>query len=178
MSELYIPTMGLPFLLEEICGPILEYINRSQTHECGNWGWGRAIPRKGIYKRNCRCSAPIGYISSSLNLCPLSYIYPTLHLYPLLNSYKSQSLHLYPLFIAAGLQHCICIIFFVATDFQHYICIFFFSAADLKHYTCMYSLLYSCRSLTLHLCRACLHSFFIDRQSTRELRITRILRDG
>ncbi len=26
-----------------------EYINRSKTHECGNWGWGRAIPRKGIY---------------------------------------------------------------------------------------------------------------------------------
>ncbi len=34
-----------------------EYINRSQTHECGNWGWGRAIPIKGNYKRNCRCSA-------------------------------------------------------------------------------------------------------------------------
>ncbi len=34
-----------------------EYINCSQTHECGNWIWGRAIPRKGIYKRNCRCSA-------------------------------------------------------------------------------------------------------------------------
>ncbi len=34
-----------------------EYINRSQTHECGNWGWGRAIPRKGIYNRNCSCSA-------------------------------------------------------------------------------------------------------------------------
>jgi hypothetical protein len=34
-----------------------EYINRSQTHECGNWGWGRAIPRKWIYKRNCPCSA-------------------------------------------------------------------------------------------------------------------------
>ncbi len=33
-----------------------EYINRSSTHECGNWGWGRAIPRKGIYKRNCRCN--------------------------------------------------------------------------------------------------------------------------
>ncbi len=33
-----------------------EYINRSQTQECGNRGWGRAIPRKGIYKRNCRCS--------------------------------------------------------------------------------------------------------------------------
>ncbi len=27
-----------------------EYINRSHTHECGNWGWGRAIPRKEIYK--------------------------------------------------------------------------------------------------------------------------------
>ncbi len=55
----YIPTMGLPFLLEEICGHVdrsWEYINRSQTHECANWGWGRAIPRKGIYKRNCRCS--------------------------------------------------------------------------------------------------------------------------
>ncbi len=23
-----------------------EYINRSKTHECGNWGWGRAIPEK------------------------------------------------------------------------------------------------------------------------------------
>ncbi len=33
-----------------------EDINCSQTHEYGNWGWGRAIPRKGIYKRNCRCS--------------------------------------------------------------------------------------------------------------------------
>ncbi len=40
VSELYITTMGLPFLLEEICGPILGIycINRSQTHECGNWG--------------------------------------------------------------------------------------------------------------------------------------------
>ncbi len=33
-----------------------EYIYGSKTRECGNWGWGRAIPRKGIYKRNCRCS--------------------------------------------------------------------------------------------------------------------------
>ncbi len=37
-----------------------EYINRSQTHESGNWGWGRAIARKGIYKRDCRCSAKGG----------------------------------------------------------------------------------------------------------------------
>ncbi len=34
-----------------------DYINHSQTHECGNWGWGHAIPRKGIHKWNFRCSA-------------------------------------------------------------------------------------------------------------------------
>ena len=33
-----------------------EYINRSKTHECGNWGWGRAIPRKGIHIWDFRCS--------------------------------------------------------------------------------------------------------------------------
>ncbi len=32
--------------------------------------------------------------------------------------------------------------------------------------------------LNSYLCRACLHSFFIDRQSTRELRITSIPRDA
>ncbi len=34
-----------------------EYINRSQTHEWGNWDWGRAIPRKGIHKWDFCCSA-------------------------------------------------------------------------------------------------------------------------
>jgi hypothetical protein len=40
VSELYISMMGLPFLLEEICGPILGIykVNRSQTQECRNWG--------------------------------------------------------------------------------------------------------------------------------------------
>jgi len=33
-----------------------ENINRSQTHEYGNWDWGRAIPRKGIHKWDFRCS--------------------------------------------------------------------------------------------------------------------------
>ncbi len=33
-----------------------DYINSSQTHECGNWGWGRAIPRKGTHKWVFRCS--------------------------------------------------------------------------------------------------------------------------
>ncbi len=36
-----------------------EYINRSQTHECGNWDWGRAIPRKGIHKCDFPCSVYI-----------------------------------------------------------------------------------------------------------------------
>ncbi len=48
VSHLYISTIGLPILLEEICRPILgvwDYTNLSQTHECWNWGWGRAIPR-------------------------------------------------------------------------------------------------------------------------------------
>ncbi len=33
-----------------------EYINCLKTHECGNWSWGRTIPRKRIHKWNCRCS--------------------------------------------------------------------------------------------------------------------------
>jgi hypothetical protein len=48
VRELYIPTMGLPFLLEEICGPILGIYKSLTDH---------AISRKGIYKLNCRCSA-------------------------------------------------------------------------------------------------------------------------
>ncbi len=31
-----------------------EYINRSQTHECGNWDWGRAIPFLVIFILNFR----------------------------------------------------------------------------------------------------------------------------
>ncbi len=34
------------------------YINRSQTHACGNWDWGRAIPFLGIYKLDFRCCVP------------------------------------------------------------------------------------------------------------------------
>ncbi len=44
-----------------------EYINSSQTHECGNWDWGRAIPRKGIHKWNFRCS--VGLIFCLLYVC-------------------------------------------------------------------------------------------------------------
>ncbi len=60
-----------------------EYINRSQTHECGNWGWGRAIPRKGIHKRNCRCSVAgavqeilqVFWISTRINIHEKSAIF-------------------------------------------------------------------------------------------------------
>jgi hypothetical protein len=29
-----------------------EYINRSQTHECGNWDFGQAIPFLGVFVSN------------------------------------------------------------------------------------------------------------------------------
>jgi hypothetical protein len=31
---------------------VIQYINRSQTHECGNWGCGRAISFLGIFVSN------------------------------------------------------------------------------------------------------------------------------
>ncbi len=31
-----------------------EYVNRSQTHECGNWDWGSAIPFLGLFVSNFR----------------------------------------------------------------------------------------------------------------------------
>ncbi len=40
--DLYISRIGLPILLQGIY--------HSQTHQCGNWDWGRAIPRKRIHK--------------------------------------------------------------------------------------------------------------------------------
>jgi hypothetical protein len=43
VGDLYIHTIGLPILLQE-------YIDRSQTNECGNWDWGRAIPFLGTHK--------------------------------------------------------------------------------------------------------------------------------
>ncbi len=56
VSELYIPTMGLPFLLEEICGPILgQYKSLTDT-----WMWKLGLrPRNFqeiIHTWNCRCS--------------------------------------------------------------------------------------------------------------------------
>ncbi len=60
-----------------------DYINRSQTHECWNWGWGRAIPRKGIQKWDFRYSVvsrPIvtllnfkGYVHAFKNISNLAH---------------------------------------------------------------------------------------------------------
>jgi hypothetical protein len=33
-----------------------EYINRSQTHECGNWNWGRAISFLGLHEWDFCCN--------------------------------------------------------------------------------------------------------------------------
>ncbi len=38
-------------------GPILEYINRSQTHECRNWDWSHASPFPEIHKFDFRYCA-------------------------------------------------------------------------------------------------------------------------
>jgi hypothetical protein len=53
---IYSPRWACLFCWRKYVDRSWEYLNRSQTHECGNRSWGRAIPRKGIYKRNCRCS--------------------------------------------------------------------------------------------------------------------------
>ncbi len=54
----YIPTIGRLFCSWKICGPILGIytVKRSHTHECGNWGCGRAIPFLGIHKWDFRSS--------------------------------------------------------------------------------------------------------------------------
>jgi hypothetical protein len=48
VRDLHIFRIGLPFL--QYVDQSWEYINRSQTHECGNWDLGCAIPGKGIHK--------------------------------------------------------------------------------------------------------------------------------
>ncbi len=61
VRDLYISRIGLPILLQGILrtDPGYIYVHRSQTHECGNWDWGRANPRKVIHKWDFPCS--VGY---------------------------------------------------------------------------------------------------------------------
>jgi hypothetical protein len=49
VSDLYIPRL-VSYSAAQKYVLSCEYINRSQAHECGNWDYGRAIPRKGIHK--------------------------------------------------------------------------------------------------------------------------------
>jgi hypothetical protein len=56
VRDLYIPRIG-PHI--KSCGRIgrpiiLEYINRSQTHECGNWDGVHVIPFLGMFVSNSR----------------------------------------------------------------------------------------------------------------------------
>ncbi len=51
------PRLIYLFCCRKTCGRSWEYINRSQTRECGNWDWGRAIPLLGIHKWDFRCSS-------------------------------------------------------------------------------------------------------------------------
>ncbi len=55
--EIYIfPGLVCLFCWRKYVDRSWEYINHSQTHECGNWDWGRAIPRKEVHKRDFPCS--------------------------------------------------------------------------------------------------------------------------
>ncbi len=58
----YFQERSVYFAAAKYVDPSWEYINRSQTHECGNWDWGRAIPRKGIKKLDL----------NTLNSCTIS----------------------------------------------------------------------------------------------------------
>ncbi len=67
--EIYIfPWLVCLFCCREICrvDRSWEYINRSQTHECGNGDWGRAISRKGIHKQDLRCSPGVYHMEQHI----------------------------------------------------------------------------------------------------------------
>ncbi len=59
VRDLYISWIGLPIYSDagNYVDRSWEFINCSQTHECGNCDWGRAIPWKGMHKWNFQCSA-------------------------------------------------------------------------------------------------------------------------
>ncbi len=65
----YIPRIGPHIFLQQNRqtdrGNTVQYINRSQTHECGNWNWGRAIPFLAIFVSNFR------YCVFAVHLCSL-----------------------------------------------------------------------------------------------------------
>ncbi len=58
--RVYISTIVCLFCWSKYVDRSWDYINLLQTHECGNWGWGRGIPRNGIHKWDFRCSVKTG----------------------------------------------------------------------------------------------------------------------
>jgi hypothetical protein len=57
MSDLYIPRIGphiYIFPAAEYADRSWEYINRTQKHECRNWGCDRVVPFLGIFVSNFR----------------------------------------------------------------------------------------------------------------------------
>ncbi len=57
VSYLYIPGIGPNIFLQQKADQPWEYINSTQTHECGNWDTGRAFPFLGTHKWDFYCSA-------------------------------------------------------------------------------------------------------------------------
>ncbi len=52
-----------------------DYINLSLTPECGNWDWGRAIPRKGWHKWDFPCSACYESLLLLFNMLHVQHIF-------------------------------------------------------------------------------------------------------
>ncbi len=51
------------------------YINRSQTHACGNWNWGRSIRFLGIFGSNVRkCVFAVYYISTRAAIAIVHFV--------------------------------------------------------------------------------------------------------
>ncbi len=71
-KEIAMPQSVCLFCCRKICGPILGIYHRSQTHECGNWDLGRAIPFLGIHQWDFGCCvAVISCIGTGETIIPL-----------------------------------------------------------------------------------------------------------
>jgi hypothetical protein len=62
VSNLYIPTVGLPILLQAICGPVLG-IHKSLT---GTWMWYLGLRPRYSFSRNTYMGFPLQYTHSTL----------------------------------------------------------------------------------------------------------------
>ncbi len=93
--DLYIPKTGPHISCSRIGRSILGiYINHSQTHECGNWDCGRAIPFLGIYVSNFR------YWFFEVNL----YLYLSFHE---VNLYLYLSFHYVTMLLHVHVRHAV-----------------------------------------------------------------------